>query len=113
MIVYVSGPYSAPDEAGRIANVERALAAGRELLAKNHAPIIPHLSHYFDLWAERSEGARLPWEVYIRWDLELLRGAEGFLYLAPSPGADIELAAARVLGLPIFNSVDAIDPGDG
>jgi hypothetical protein len=108
LIIYVAGPYTAPTDAGQQANTERAMRAGREILRRGHSPFIPHLTHFFDLWCEREGGQRLPPTLYYEWDLEILRVCDALLYLAPSKGADRELAAAEFLGLTIFRTVDTI-----
>jgi hypothetical protein len=108
LLIYVAGPYSAPSEHGRIANTERALAAGLSVMQRGHYPIIPHLSHWFDLWHEREHGQRLDGEVYMQWDFVLLMRCDALLYLAPSPGADRELALAESLGMPVYRTIDDV-----
>lgn len=109
MIVYVSGPYSSPDgEPGQLANTERAMAAGLALLEMGHAPLIPHLSHWFDLWVGRERGERLPWQLFMDWDIELIRGCNALLYLAPSRGADIEKAHAEAMGIPVYTALSQV-----
>jgi len=108
MRIYVAGPYTARDDAGRLANTKAAMRAGLQLLRKGHIPFIPHLCHFFDLWVEEEEGQRLPWEIYMKWDDAFLECCEAFLYLAPSPGADRERQRAEELGLTVFQSVTEI-----
>jgi hypothetical protein len=47
----------------------------------------------------------LPWADYLAWDLEWLAVCDALLYLASSPGADLELRWAQDLGKVIFRSV--------
>jgi len=108
MLIYVAGPLSAPTPALQRRNVEAALEAGRQILLRGHAPLIPHLSHWFDEWHHRSRGHSLAYEQYLAWDFELLRRCEALLYLGASPGADRELAEARRMGLVVWRSVEAI-----
>ncbi len=108
MLIYVAGPYSADSDAGRIANVNHAMAAGRVILQKGHWPFIPHLTHYFDEWHNARHDVRLDAETYMQWDFAILRRCDALLYLSPSPGADRELALARELGIPIYLIVEAI-----
>jgi hypothetical protein len=42
-LVFATGPYSAPTEAGIEANIRRAIDIGRRLLQKGYYPIVPHL----------------------------------------------------------------------
>lgn len=108
MLIYVAGPLSAPTPALQRRNVEAALEAGRQILGRGHAPLIPHLNHWFEEWHARQHGDNLTYEQYLAWDFELLRRCEGLLYLGPSPGADRELAEARRIGLAVWRSVEAI-----
>lgn len=108
MLIYVAGPYSANTDADRLANVQHAMAAGRIILEKGRWPFIPHLNHYYDEWHAQHHNARLDAETYMQWDFAILRRCDALLYLAPSPGADRELALARELNLPIFLVVEQI-----
>jgi hypothetical protein len=80
-------------------------------LNKGHHAFIPHLTHFFDVFVEETTGMRLPGETYMQWDFAILRRCDALLYLAPSPGADRELALARELSLPVYLSVDDIPAG--
>jgi hypothetical protein len=105
--IYLAGPYSADTAAQREQNVAAAMDAALIILRKGHWPFIPHLTHYVDLRA-RELGTPLGWSDYIAWDLEWLAVADALLYLASSPGADLELRRAQELGKVIFRSVDEI-----
>lgn len=89
-------------------NVHRAMDAGYGIIGKGHYPLIPHITHYFDLFCDSRYGTPLGYETYMQWDFVLLRRCDGLLYMAPSPGADRELALARELGLPIWLSVEEV-----
>jgi hypothetical protein len=108
MLIYVAGPFSAKTEDEVSDNIGRACAAGKEILDRGHVPFIPHLTVTYDVWHEEAHGHPGDYEVYIAWDLEILRRCDALLYLASSPGADRELALARELGLPVYLSVDEI-----
>ena len=62
MRIYVAGKYG--QSAGlsteeKLANVNIAIEAGRQLILKGHNPYIPHLSHYIDLdWEESPDWER-------------------------------------------------------
>lgn len=105
--VYVAGPYSAPTEAERLANTQRAIAAGLEIFALGHVPYIPHLTHYVDAYAQQS-GFQMRWEDYITLDLAWLDLCDALLYLGPSRGADLELQYAKNEGKIIFHSIAGI-----
>jgi hypothetical protein len=103
--VYIAGPYTADTDDSVLENVKRAMAAGLDLLMLEHAPVIPHLSHYFDAWA-RSKGVEVGYETYLAWDFRLLDGCEALLLLGSSPGADREVAYARDLGIPVYHAIE-------
>lgn len=111
-MVFVAGPYGAPDDDGVGANVAAACAAGKALLAKGHAPLIPHLNLAYDVWHEATYGERAPADLYYAWDLALLERCEGLLFLQSSPGADRELKRAKEIGLPIWYAIGDVPPAD-
>ncbi len=95
--IYIAGPYTAATTEAVQANVDRALDAGNRLLDAGLWPYVPHLSHYLE--------ARKPrhYEDWMALDLAVLRRMDAILRLPePSSGADREVAAARILGLPVF-----------
>ena len=50
MLIYIVGPYDAPTPEGIQANVDRAVAAGIQLMLKGHTVICPHsMTHGWDL----------------------------------------------------------------
>ena len=108
LLIFVAGPYSADDDDGISANVAAACAAGKTILEKGHIPFIAHLSVAYDLWHEDTYGERAPADLYYAWDLAMLERCEGLLSLAPSPGANRELARAQELRLPIWTDVDGV-----
>ena len=107
MKIYVAGPYNADSEACTKANVEIAIAAGIRILQAGHTPFIPHLTHYVEMYSKQI-GAGLSYEDYLAWDREWLLCCEAILYLAPSPGADREMAWAEEHGLRVFSSLSEI-----
>lgn len=107
MITYISGPYSADTEEGRLTNTINAIQAGIGIMQKGHYPLIPHLSHFTDSYAQYL-GIKFTWEQWMAQDLAFLEKCDAILYLASSKGADIELARAKELGLQIFYSLDEV-----
>lgn len=75
MRVYVAGPYTSAPEA----NTREAMEIGRQLLAAGHAPYIPHLSHYLDLYIEETTGKRLPAQTYYDLDFVWLKQCEAIV----------------------------------
>lgn len=107
--LYIAGPYTAPTEQQRMANVNAAIDAAIAAYRKGHFPFIPHLTHFVDVRAKQSS-LPLQWEDYIRWDLVWLNECDAVLCLGGSRGADLELDAAKRLGKRIFSSVDELPP---
>ena len=112
MLIYIAGPYTADTDEGRLANTERAMAAGYTILLLGHTPVIPHFTHWFDLYVEKVTGKRESPESYCQWDLAILARCDALLHLAPSPGADAELRQAEEMGLRIYRSLDEIGSAD-
>lgn len=105
--LYVSGPYTADTWEGKLENTNKAIDAGRAALKKGYAPVIPHLSHFFDLRAVEA-GEEVTYNEYMEWDIMLLFGCNYFLYLGDSKGAEIELQIAKSMGIPIYYSIDEL-----
>lgn len=95
--IYIAGPYSR----GSIAlNVRSAIAVADELLDMGFAPYLPHTSHLWELVSPKD------YEVWMRLDLAWIARCHGLLRIpGESPGADREVAEARQLGMPVFESV--------
>lgn len=112
MRIYVAGPYCPRNcslhDASRIAqrNVDRAIEVGNRLIEKGHFPYIPHLMHYIHTHysCKRDYG-----DWWLEYDFTIIKNwAEALLYIAPSRGADMELALAKKLGLEIFCSLEDV-----
>jgi hypothetical protein len=104
--IYVAGPYSPHNcdlhDASRIAqlNTDIAVAVGNALADKGHYVFVPHLTHYMHISASCKVN-RAAW--YYELDNTFLeRWANALYYIAPSFGADAELALAEKLGYKIF-----------
>ncbi|HEX2922399.1 MAG TPA: DUF4406 domain-containing protein [Chloroflexota bacterium] len=107
MRIYIAGPYTADTEGNVLRNVNTAIDAGIAVYRKGHYPYIPHLTHFIEQRSQET-GAGLKWEDYLAFDREWLGRCDGFLYLASSKGADLELKWARELRLRVFTSIDTI-----
>lgn len=108
MIIYVSGPMSAENRAAIEHNVEIGMVAALDLIERGHTPVVPHLTQFLADFAER-EGRPVAYERWMACDLELIERCDAMLYLAPSPGADREMAHARKCGLAVFRSLEDFD----
>lgn len=107
-LIYVSGPLSADTPEERKIHYNRAMRAGHRIIDRGHFPIIPHALSSFQEWCEENIGGTPDYELYMAWDFAMIKRCSGLLYLAPSPGADRELAYAEELGLPIWYDVASI-----
>ena len=88
-------------------NVERAMKIGYQLLRRGHSPYIPQLTHYWHLFIQ-SQAINVPRDRWMELDLAWLRVSEAMFFLGPSPGANVELNHARLLGLTIYLSLEEI-----
>jgi hypothetical protein len=93
-LVYVAGPYTRGDVSR---NVQRALQVGDEVYANGGVPIVPHLSHLWDLIDPK------PYEHWMELDFDLLESCQALLrFEGDSPGAEREIDHAQELGIPVF-----------
>jgi hypothetical protein len=97
-VVYVAGPYTHPDP---VSNTRRALEVGTLLLDSGHvAPIVPHLSLFWDLHTPR------PYRTWLELDLDLISRCDAVLRTPGiSAGADIEVQHATAEGIRVFHHV--------
>jgi len=114
MFIYVSGPYSAPADAPRDQaealvqrHVERANAVALKLVAKGHAPFVPHTMM---LGWEDQYG--VPRDSAMRVCRQWVTRCDALFYIASSPGADMELAVARQHGLVTYRQLDEVPRAD-
>jgi hypothetical protein len=99
MRVYIAAPYSSDP----ISNTVRAMEAAHALLDAGFHPFVPHLSHFLEKHRHR------PYRDWMDLDFAWLRVSEAVLRLpGESPGADEEVTLARALGIPVFESVEAL-----
>lgn len=103
MLVFVSGPYSAETEEQKLKNVAAAANAGRDILALGHMPFVPHT-----MTCDWECDERLGYPQFLELCFVILRRCDALLYLAPSPGADQELALALELGLTVYRNIDEV-----
>jgi hypothetical protein len=96
MRIYVAGPYTKGDVAK---NVNLAIVTGNNLRALGHTPFIPHLTHFWHMIISHEI------EYWYAYDMEWLEQCDAlFRFPGESKGADAEVARARELGLPVYES---------
>ena len=93
-IVYIAGPYTLGSQAH---NVREMVLAADEVRFVGGLPFIPLLSHFWDLLVPHD------YDFWMAMCLEWVeRSAAVFRLLGESRGADLEIARARELGIPVF-----------
>lgn len=97
-VVYVAGPYRAPNAWEVERNIRRAETVALELWRMGAAPICPHTNGRF------FNGA-LPDDVFLKGDLALLERCDGVILVKgweTSEGTIGEVLRAKQLGKPMF-----------
>ena len=98
VLVYVAGPYTHGDVA---VNVREAVLAGMEIKQRGHSAFVPHLFHFAHYLVP------MAYEAWMTIDLRMLQRCDVLLRLPGfSPGADREYDAAKILGMPVYNSLE-------
>jgi hypothetical protein len=103
-VIYIAGPFRAPDQWGQQQNVMAAMALALEVWKLGHAAICPHSNTMFFQFAA-------PDHVWLDGDLAILRRCDAVL-MAPawpmSSGARAEHDDALSRGMPVFYSVESL-----
>jgi hypothetical protein len=107
--IYIAGPYTAKNGINEAGHVYKAAEAAVEVMRRGHLAHCPHTAtHQVDCIA-RGRGEPIGYERWMDLDLSIIeKWATSLLYLAPSPGADRELAHAKELGLKIYTHVEHV-----
>jgi len=101
MKVYIASPFFT----GNVEqNVRAACDAADAVSRLGHFPYIPHLTMYWHRLPKRSH------EFWQEQDFVWLRLCDAVLRLGgEAPGADMEVAEAERLGIPVYYSIDDIE----
>lgn len=101
-LIYVAGPLTHHDQVQEVLNVEVAKEAGHILEDAGISAFVPHYFYYSRRRVQRS------YEEWMAIDLRMLKHCHALVRLpGPSPGADREVEAAKVLGLPVYFGIEA------
>lgn len=93
-MIYIASPYTIGDVTQ---NVKQQIDVANELMDIGICPVLPLLSHFQHMVHPRS------YENWIEIGKEKLRRCDGVLRLpGKSKGADMEIALANELGIPVF-----------
>lgn len=99
-VIYIASPYTNGDKE---ANVRAQIEAGHAIMDLGHAPIVPNLTHFMQLWRDR------PYEDWMARDFAIIKRCDCVLRLPGySPGADREVMLAKELGLRVCYSLDEL-----
>lgn len=102
--VYIAGPMDHGDTA---LNIRRAILVADALLKEGHYPYVPHLDHF---WHMICPGTREQW---LKLDMAFIAKCDCLLRIAgDSPGADLEVAEAQRLGVPVYGPL-VVEDKDG
>lgn len=110
--VYLAGPISKGDLRH---NLNQAREAARRLMAEGYAPWVPQLTCYMSGDTPTIDGggtdaatnSGFNHTTWLEVDLPWVMAADAVLRLpGESRGADLEVALARELGIPVYESVD-------
>ena len=95
-MIYVAGPYSSNHTNG----VREALGAAEKIWADGGIPVVPHLTHFWDLMHPHG------YEEWMDYDEALLARCDALVRIpGNSKGADREVQFAVDAGIPLFHGV--------
>jgi len=98
--VFVAAAYRYPDP---FLNARRAIEAADKLSAAGYIPFVPHLDVLWHFVTPREE------RFWREWNKAWLRKCDAVVRLdGESEGADDEVEDALMLGLPVFEGVEAL-----
>jgi hypothetical protein len=98
--IYVAGPYTEGDVD---VNIRNACAAASELGDLGFAPLVPHLTHYWNTMFPR------PDDFWLDLDSQFLPCCDAVFRLpGVSESSDKETTLARQLGLPVFDNIQTL-----
>jgi len=100
-LIYIAGPYTYPDP---VRNTHRVIKVADDLIDNGFVPYIPHLTLLWHIVSPRQPGF---WYDY---DYHLLKRCDAVLRIpGASMGADNEVKLAREHGIPVFESMEALN----
>ncbi len=109
MIIGVAGPYSAPTEVEKAANLERMTEAAARLLEKGHIPLI---GIHAAVPIVNAANVPDPYKAIMDISLTVIDKCDALLLLAESRGANMERDWVLSKGLPVYYSLDEVPAAD-
>lgn len=111
--VYVAGAYSADNVISVLDNMRIGMRKATELLLAGYAPFCPWLDFHFQLMLQGEEKLTVP--DYYDYSMAWLEKSDAVLVLPNSEnskGTQAEIARARVLGIPVVETIaELLDAG--
>ncbi len=107
MIIGVAGPYSAPTEAQRQANMDAMNAAAARLLELGHVPVIG-MNAALPVLAMAQVPDR--YDAIMRISLAVIGACDALLLIAESPGANKERDLILRQGKPVYRRIEDVPP---
>jgi len=108
--IYIAGPLLYGQTADiniGYENLKKTMESARELMKKNWAPYIPHLSiHMYEYF--KNKGDNIPWETWMALDYNYLNVCDALFYMGSSKGADAELYYAIKKGKTIYLNLSSV-----
>ncbi len=98
--VYIAGPYTKPDPC---INTKESIDVANRLMELGFVPFVPLLSHFWHTMTPK------PYGVWLAYDLEWVGACDALLRTpGDSSGADLEVAHAIKIGVPVFYDILAL-----
>ncbi len=107
MVIAIAGPYSAPTEAQRQANLDALNQAAVQVLAKGHIPLIGVNAA---LPVLQQANLPDPYKAIMDISMAVISNCDALLLIAESPGANRERDYIAAKGRPVYYSVEEV-PG--
>jgi len=107
--VYVAGAYSSDNVTDILNNMRRGVRASTEVLLAGFAPYSPWLDYHYQLMLR--DGETLTVQQYYDYSMAWLEASDFVLVLPNSEhskGVKAELARAKELGIPVFQTVEEL-----
>lgn len=102
-MIYVAGPISTGGDI--LGNTRRGIQVGEQIRRGGFVPFIPHLSVYQEILT-----GTVSWEEWLTYDEEIILRCDGvFRMEGASKGADREVEFAKRHGIPVFQTLGAME----
>ena len=109
MLVYIAGPLSNGGGKCLLSNVVKAVEVAEQLYERGHWSFVPHLTAFQERILQHTHnGHNCTHNRWLIGDAIILSRCDALYFIAPSPGANIELGVAQAIGIPVFRNMDDV-----